>query len=169
MKPDRKLWAAIFLLIGLIIILIVISVNRNNELNRALRELEHIKQSSFVPKVIDGKNGHTPILGVDYTVSNGKDAPIYPPPKDGINGLNGLSIMGSPGLNAYELAVENGFQGTQQQWLDSLKVTGAKGDPGDTLQISCQKGYQVTKSSSDSFWQPTLVGDKHVKCELSDD
>lgn len=27
----------------------------------------------------------------------------------------------TPGKSAYEIAVENGFQGTEQEWLDSLK------------------------------------------------
>lgn len=35
---------------------------------------------------------------------------------------------GANGLSAYQVAVANGFAGTQQQWLDSLK--GAKGDQG---------------------------------------
>lgn len=35
---------------------------------------------------------------------------------------------GVPGKSAYEIAVEHGFQGTEAQWLDSLK--GDKGDPG---------------------------------------
>lgn len=40
-------------------------------------------------------------------------------------------IQGDPGVDgksAYEVAVENGFEGTEQEWLDSLK--GPKGDPG---------------------------------------
>src|SRR5690554_5557813 len=38
-------------------------------------------------------------------------------------------IQGDPGVDgksAYEVAVENGFEGTEQEWLDSLK--GPKGD-----------------------------------------
>lgn len=35
---------------------------------------------------------------------------------------------GSDGKSAYEIAVENGFEGTEQEWLASLK--GPKGDPG---------------------------------------
>lgn len=37
---------------------------------------------------------------------------------------------GSSGLSAYEIAVKNGFVGTELQWLMSLK--GEKGDTGDT-------------------------------------
>lgn len=35
---------------------------------------------------------------------------------------------GDPGLSAYQVAVVNGFTGTQSEWLASLK--GPKGDPG---------------------------------------
>lgn len=42
---------------------------------------------------------------------------------------------GGGGKSAYDIAVENGFEGTEQEWLDSLKGekgdTGAKGDKGD--------------------------------------
>lgn len=44
-----------------------------------------------------------------------------------------LGEAGVPGLSAYEVAVAAGFEGTQAQWLASLKgATGAKGDKGDT-------------------------------------
>jgi len=37
---------------------------------------------------------------------------------------------GSNGKSAYEIAVENGFTGTEQEWLDSL-AGGGSGNPGD--------------------------------------
>lgn len=42
------------------------------------------------------------------------------PGKDGMNG--------SPGKSAYEIAVANGFPGSEAEWLESLK--GEKGEPG---------------------------------------
>lgn len=40
-------------------------------------------------------------------------------------------ISGSSGKSAYEIAVEEGFEGTQQEWLESLKgKDGAKGADG---------------------------------------
>lgn len=36
---------------------------------------------------------------------------------------------GEPGKSAYEIAVEHGFVGTEEEWLESLK--GEKGDKGD--------------------------------------
>lgn len=46
--------------------------------------------------------------------------------KDGINGVDGVD--GVDGLSAYQIAVNQGFVGTQSQWVASLK--GAKGDKG---------------------------------------
>lgn len=49
-----------------------------------------------------------------------------------------VAIGGSAGKSAYQIALDNGFVGTEQQWLLSLKgetgatgATGAKGDKGD--------------------------------------
>lgn len=39
---------------------------------------------------------------------------------DTIKGAGGLK--GEPGASAYEIAVANGFEGTEQQWLESLKA-----------------------------------------------
>ena len=43
---------------------------------------------------------------------------------DGTNGINGLN-----GLSAYQIAIDNGFDGTEQEWLESLK--GKDGLPGE--------------------------------------
>lgn len=37
------------------------------------------------------------------------------------------AVRGRPGKSAYEVAVDNGYTGTEEEWLASLK-----GDPGDT-------------------------------------
>lgn len=57
--------------------------------------------------------------------------------QDGTNGTNGADGQdgadgadGADGLSAYEVALANGFVGTQAQWLSSLK--GEKGDKGET-------------------------------------
>ena len=36
------------------------------------------------------------------------------------NQVAGSGVKGDPGKSAYEIAVENGFQGTEQEWLASL-------------------------------------------------
>ena len=46
--------------------------------------------------------------------------------KDGVNGVSGSN--GKDGLSAYQIAVANGYKGTQTQWLQSL--VGATGNTG---------------------------------------
>lgn len=53
--------------------------------------------------------------------------------KDGADGKDGTD--GKDGKSAYEIAVENGYEGTEKEWLASLKgqdgVDGKDGDKGD--------------------------------------
>ena len=41
-----------------------------------------------------------------------------------------LELGGADGLSAYGVAVKNGFEGTEAEWLENLKVKGKKGDTG---------------------------------------
>ena len=72
-------------------------------------------------KGVDGKNGVDGLPG-----------------KDGKNGADGLSgrdgINGSDGKSAYIIAVEHGFSGTENEWLQSLK--GDDGKDGITPDMS---------------------------------
>ena len=38
-------------------------------------------------------------------------------------GGGGTSAPGKDGLSAYEIAVKNGFEGSEQDWLNSLQAT----------------------------------------------
>ena len=65
----------------------------------------------FIVEGLNGKNGQ-----------NGAD---------GINGSDGLDgLNGKDGKSAYEIAVENGFEGTVNEWLLSLVVQGTVGQDG---------------------------------------
>ena len=78
---------------------------------------------------------------------------------DGSNGTNGKS--------AYELAVENGYKGTEAEWLAAL--VGEKGDPGDkgetgatgksAYELAVEKGYKGTEEE----WLEALIGEKGDK------
>jgi hypothetical protein len=59
------------------------------------------------------------------------------------------------GQSAYDIAVENGFTGTESEWLESL--AGAKGDDGDSAyQIAVTNGFSGTEAE----WLTSLVGQK---------
>lgn len=64
--------------------------------------------------------------------------------------VNGLP--GQRGYSAYEVAVLNGFEGTEEEWLTSLK--GAK---GDTPQITAEKenGVATLYADGEAFVQLT--------------
>lgn len=60
------------------------------------------------------------------------------------SGSGGQGPKGDPGKSAYQVAIDNGFVGTEQEWLDSLQgepglagqdgadgLQGPKGDPGE--------------------------------------
>ena len=84
-------------------------------------------------KGVDGKDGVNGKDGCDGR--NGVDGL---PGKDGKSGADGLpgrdGIDGTDGKSAYIMAVEHGFTGTANEWLQSLK--GADGKDGITPDIS---------------------------------
>lgn len=47
--------------------------------------------------------------------------------------VESISINGIPGKSAYEIAVQNGFEGTEQEWLESLK--------GDNFNLNLEGYY----------------------------
>ena len=90
---------------------------------------------------------------------NGQDG------KNGVDGTNGLN--GEAGKSAYEIAVANGYTGTEEDWLASLKgatgargATGAKGAKGDdgksAYEIAVENGFEGTEEE----WLASLKGEK---------
>lgn len=85
----------------------------------------------------DGEDGFSPSASVTQEEDG---AVISVTDKSGstnvkvLNGKNGSD--GADGKSAYELAVENGFEGTEEEWLESLKgesgKNGESGEKGDT-------------------------------------
>ncbi|HHU84247.1 MAG TPA: hypothetical protein GXZ23_03640 [Clostridiales bacterium] len=86
----------------------------------------------------DGANG-----------TNGKDG------KDGVDGKNGQK--GRNGLSAYELAVANGYMGTLDEWLESLRAdsNGQDGKDGkSTYELAVENGFEGTLAE----WLESLNG-----------
>ena len=83
--------------------------------NGKLRLLERPTFHAWILQNVQGEQGIQGVAGRDG--------------KDGLNGVNGTN--GTNGLSAYQVAVANGFVGTEQAWLDSIKgTTGATGING---------------------------------------
>lgn len=57
------------------------------------------------------------------------------------------------GLSAYEVAVKNGFEGSEEEWLQSLK--GAPGEPGDSITVNHKRAVDgnITINGTDIYWQ----------------
>lgn len=69
------------------------------------------------------------------------------------------NLKGDPGKSAYELAQENGFEGTQEEWLVSLK--GPKGDTG-------QKGDKGNKGDTGERGPQGIQGEQGPKGDKGD-
>ena len=112
-----------------------------------------------------GQKGATGASG-----SNGKDGKDGADGKDGLNGQNGKS--------AYELACDNGFEGTLAQWLDSLVgkdglngTNGSNGKDGkdgadgkSAYELACEAGFEGTLAE----WLASLVGRDGPAAEKGD-
>ena len=73
--------------------------------------------------------------GCKLNAIKGDDGPVGPRGPKGDTGLQGPK--GDNGKSAYEVAVDEGFAGDEQEWLDSLiGPKGDKGDKGDPGNIS---------------------------------
>lgn len=63
------------------------------------------------------------------------------------------SVRGDPGESAYDIAVSNGFEGTEAEWLESLK--GPKGDTGESAYyVAVANGFEGTEAE----WLESLKG-----------
>lgn len=69
--------------------------------------------------------------------------------KNGANGRDGLN--GKDGLSAYQIAVQNGYVGTQSQWLPSLK--GAQGNKGIDGNNGWSPNFRIVSRGEDSVLQ----------------
>ena len=69
---------------------------------------------------------------------------------------------GDNGKSAYEIAVENGFTGSEVDWLESLK--GETGDKGKELEIKVEDGFIKHRYIGEKWYDlidlKSLVGEK---------
>lgn len=92
---------------------------------------------------------------------------------DGLPGMNGMD-----GKSAYEVAVDNGFSGTESEWLDSLKGTSTGGNRVDLYPLydDYEAGFSDDGESifytggaigfyADNGWQTITVASKSLPFE----
>jgi hypothetical protein len=101
---------------------------------------------------VDGKDGIDGAPGVDGTNGrdgvDGKDGIDGAPGVDGTNGRDGVD--GKDGLSAYELAVQAGFDGSEEMWRNSF--WGPKGESAYDLAV--KDGFPGTYEE----WNASLHG-----------
>lgn len=96
-----------------------------------------------------GPKGDTGEQGIQ-----GPQGPKGDPGEQGIQGIQGIQgeqgpkgeqgLPGSDGKSAYEIAVANGFVGTESEWLESLK-----GAPGDDYVLTEADKTEIAQAAAD--------------------
>ena len=76
------------------------------------------------------------------------------------------SGSGTAGKSAYEIAVDNGFVGTETEWLESLK--GAKGTNGATFTPYVSSSGELSWTNNADKENPATVNIKGVKGDRGD-
>lgn len=91
---------------------------------------------------------------LNITTKDGTLLPMtFPTPKDGEKGDKG--DPGAAGKSSYDIAVDNGFIGTETEWLESLKATDGKDGVTPNLTIGT---VETLPSGSDAT--ASITGDK---------
>lgn len=110
-----------------------------NEVSEARDEAVAARDDAFVDAEVDG-------YYITFTTHGGDEVQVGPLSVEGGSGGEGGGVpgpkgdkgdpgeqgpQGEPGLSAYEIAVDNGFEGTEEEWLESLVgPEGAQGPEG---------------------------------------
>lgn len=97
-------------------------------------------------------------------ITDGSDITLELPQKFDMDLQTGLGPTGPSGKSAYEIAVADGYSGTESEWLESLR--GEQGDPGDpgdpgsdgdsAYQIAVADGFVGTEAE----WLESLKGEQ---------
>lgn len=94
-------------------------------------------------KGVDGKDGEQGPRG-----ETGEQGPKGDPGQDGRDGVDGKDGQnGKDGKSAYEIAQENGFTGTEAEWIESLK--GADAEPVDTSKFAQKSDLEGLAKAED--------------------
>lgn len=126
-------------------------------LSNVSKEIAELRQSvnDKTNKVIiyKGEDAYTPVKNVDYfDGNNGTNAVSY---SIQTTVLKEVPIIGPKGQSAYEIAIDNGFKGTEQDWLLSLRSQ-------DTEYGFDSNGNWQSRKVGEPFWYTLITCDKFV-------
>ena len=97
-----------------------------------------------------------PMPGVSVPGPTGPQGPRGYQGDTGLTGPQGPA--GDPGDSAYDIAVTNGFTGTEEEWLDSLVgEQGPQGEPGQDAGAPLDTSFIVSGGATGTM--PTFSGD----------
>jgi|ERR1044072_2915938 hypothetical protein len=171
MKKDRTILVALLILIGLVAWLLVVSINRSNDLQKQIALIKQTQllqpepQQPLAPQKpakngSDGKDGSSCTTaqtsggavvhcsdGTTSTVSNGKNGTNAAPAKNG--------------KSAYELWQEQGNRGSLTDFFNSLK--GDSGTDSRPIELRCDplRLLNEWRPLGTTVWQPL---DKVLEC-----
>lgn len=164
---DKKTLLAVLALILCVLVLIWVSLE-NRRLLEAKQEADKVQQQAIETltkqlkttsqEVIQLKS----VLPLEMETETPKDGKDGKPGQDGVGKKGDKGERGERGENgkdAYQLALDKGYRGTVEEWLDSLK-----GENARELDIECIDNRVMKKYFGDLIWQPT-----NMLCEVVHD
>lgn len=107
--------------------------------------------------------------GCKLNAIKGDDGPTGPRGPKGDTGLQGPK--GDNGKSAYEVAVDEGFSGDEQEWLDSLigpkGDKGEKGDPGNISNVVLVEDHSGHGSDYTKYYVASADSDKDLYTRIN--
>lgn len=142
---------------------------KKEEVDKQSIELERLKSTlnelnKSVDKKISSiqlKHGKDGINGKDG--KDGKDGMPGKPGKDGSPGRDGKD--GNNGLSAYEIAVKQGFKGTEKEWIEHITNNGGKNYSGQIAAIRGKLNELENKSVPDDVLTQASILQTIEECE----
>ena len=126
----------------------------------AFRSIVEVKKVSSVGLIDTYKIIYNDGTETTYEIRNGSEgkSAYLVAVENGFEGNESewlISLIGPQGLSAYEVAVKNGFIGTEEEWLDSLKSEGGVAFETDET-LSLKDGILSVNTASEPEPDNTL-------------
>lgn len=156
---DTKLWAAILILIGLIVYLIIISSQRSEQIKSLIQQVQSVTSQAQQPPTYSPKPIYKTITVQGTPGPQGPQGQTGATGKSGKNGANGKN--GSDGQSVYQLWLSLGNTGTPTDFINALH--GEDGASPPTVELRCDSSRLENewRYVGTTAWQPL---DKITEC-----